>query len=505
MSSDNDPDSLSARTADLITSILERRIRVTLRRVSLIMAWFGLGCAALGGGVIALGVVRNLTLPVISVGLVGLWFLVLVRAFDHTVLHGTRFRLWLLPVYLIPTVLLIVFHLFTPHGAASFMFGPTVSGYFLALIHSASLFKRRFTLQITVLSTLGYVGIYWACARPELQRLVEPLRTVDPVLAQGLADWPLTLLRAFVLFAAGWMLGHVIQVASEAITEVATVIAQFGMIVDPRVRDLLLDGRVGTEGEERELTVVFADIRGFTTFAENYDPPRLLGLMKQYFDLMGVPIRDEEGTIIEYIGDEIMMVFGAPVHQLDHARRAGRAALDMQRVLEQQRPIWEAQGFPRIEVGIGLSCGPMLVGRIGSSERQKYGVLGDNVNLGSRLQGLTREYNVPVLASDAWVAQAGDAFHVREVDCVAVRGRASRVTVYEIVGLADRPLDDTVRRAYDAWAEGLAAFRAQDHATARRALETCIQLKPEDGPARRLICLMSGARETGDAQASLAT
>ena len=489
-SADAPHDPRGSRTDELVASILERRVRTTLRRVSVAMASFSFTIAALGLVLNLTGTLRDLTLPFVCVGLLGLWCVIIVVAVDRAQIGAAGYRRLLLPIYLVPTVLLLVFQWRSPHGASSFMFGPSVFGYFLALVHSASQFRRRLTVAVTGLSVLGYLGVYQLFAHTELQTSLAPVNQIDPILAQGLITWPFFVMRALVMIVAGWMLCHIIEVAYEVITEVANVIAQFGMVVDPRVRDLMLNGQVATEGEERDLTVVFADIRGFTTLAQQWAPPRLLALMKEYFDLMGHPIRTEEGTVIEYIGDEIMTVFGAPVAQHDHAVRAGRLALEMQRVLAEQRPRWESRGYPRIEIGVGLNAGPMLVGTIGSSERQKYGVLGDNVNLGSRVQRLTRDYNVGIIATDAWYARSEGAFHVRELDQVPIKGREGTVTLLEVLGTTDAPLEPQRQATVESWNRALAAYRANDFTVARRALDACLRLSPDDGPARRLVELL---------------
>ena len=485
-------DPVAVRTAELVGSILERRVRMTLRHVSNVLAYFGFGAAALGLLMISLGRLQDVVLPFLLCGGVGVWCRVVVMALDRDT-HGQTYRKLLVPVYVVPTVMLISAQVVLPHGMASIFQGPVVLGYFLIIVFSASLFERRLTLTVTLVSCIAYLSLYGCFVHDYLRQLLSPLAPVDPIFTQDLTGGSLYVVRAIAMLAAGWMLAQLIGVAYDVILEVASVITQFGLVIDPRVRDLMLSGEVGANGEERDVTVLFADIRGFTTFAERWEPARLLGLMKDYFDLMGPPIRNQDGTIIEYIGDEIMTLFGAPARQADHAVRAGRAALEMQRVLADQRPKWESQGYPRIEIGIGLNAGPMLVGRIGSSERQKYGALGDNVNLGSRLQGLTREYGVQILVSDAWAERAGAAFVLRELDHVVVKGRQGGVTIYEVVGFSDEVLPSSQRQLLYAWSAALAAWRAKDVEKARHEVNECLRLCPDDGPARRLLGLLGRA------------
>ncbi|MBM4379313.1 MAG: adenylate/guanylate cyclase domain-containing protein, partial [Deltaproteobacteria bacterium] len=245
-------------------------------------------------------------------------------------------------------------------------------------------------------------------------------------------------------------------------------------------------------GEMREVTVSFADLRGFTALAERTEPPKLLALMREYFDLMDVPIHEHRGTVVEYVGDEVMSLFGAPDDVPGHAEAAGRAALDMTRLLAAQHPKWAAQGFPRLEIGVGLHTGNMMVGFIGSSLRQKYGALGDNVNLGSRLQGLTREFGVTLLASGAWLEQAGGYFRVRPLGDIQVKGRTARVDLYEVRGLAAEPSPAGEEALLAAWEDVLAAQREGTPARLRAALDRCLAIAPLDGPALRLSMLSRG-------------
>ena len=160
--------------------------------------------------------------------------------------------------------------------------------------------------------------------------------------------------------------------------------------------------------------------------------------MKEYFDLMNKEIQREKGTIIKYMGDEIMVLFGAPLPLEEHAARACRAALRMQEVLDAKRPVWNREGKPEVRIGIGIHTGPMLVGIIGSSERYEYGAIGDNVNLASRIQGLTKDYQSPIIISEDTAKLAGDAFQTRKLDCVKVRGRSTEITIFELIGNSGR-------------------------------------------------------------------
>lgn len=478
--------SSSDRTREIVGSVLERRVRVTLLQMFQVVALLMLVSTLFGVVLMAMGRFTGGEATFAMLGVVGVWCWAATRVIRAGG-AGAWYKRLLWPIFLSPTLILMVAAMTRSDGAASVFNGPVTLAYFLCIIVSASLFDRQFTWKVTGVSVTAYLGVYWFLARVGLHRIAGVVAPHDPVFAERIGNETSYVMRAFALVAAGAMVAGLISVAYEIVLEVASVIAEFGTVIDPRVRDLMLAGAVGDEGDERDATVLFADIRGFTTFAEKWEPPRLLRLMKEYFDLMGDPIRSEDGTIIEYIGDEILALFGAPELQPDHAARAGRAALAMQRLLAEQRPRWEAMGYPRIEIGIGLNAGRMLVGRIGSTERQKYGALGDNVNLGSRVQGLTREYGVPIVVTDAWAERAGSGFVLRELDHVQVKGRNNAVTIYALVGATDDSAEAEATALMQSWQVALDALRAEDSAGAREAANACLRLQPDDGPALRLL------------------
>jgi adenylate cyclase len=200
------------------------------------------------------------------------------------------------------------------------------------------------------------------------------------------------------------------------------------------VEDLVADaGALRLGGEKRELTVLFSDIRGFTTLSEGMQPEELVKLMNEYFTVMTEQVFAHRGSLDKYIGDAIMAVFGAPLPEREHALLACRAALDMARVLEELQAKWRANGLPAVSIGVGINTGPMVVGNMGSSTRFNYTVVGDAVNLASRIEGLNKTYGTNILVSEYTYEQVKDAFpQAREVDSVRVRGREQPVRLYEL-------------------------------------------------------------------------
>ncbi len=205
-------------------------------------------------------------------------------------------------------------------------------------------------------------------------------------------------------------------------------------IVSPEIAHEMLQRGVALGGEVRESTVLFADIRGFTTLSEGMPPEELLQLLNAYLGRMCRVIEQEKGVIDKYIGDEVMAIFGAPLAQTDHALRAVTAAVGMLHELalfnrEQKETSTTA---PTLRIGIGVASGPVIAGNVGSPERLNYTVLGDTVNLASRLQGLTKEYHVPLIISGTTQARVALEFSCRSLGKTAVRGRQEETALYTV-------------------------------------------------------------------------
>ncbi len=209
----------------------------------------------------------------------------------------------------------------------------------------------------------------------------------------------------------------------------------FGQYIPPQLVEMMSqssDQDLSMESESRELTVLFADIRSFTTISEQLDPGELKALLNHFFSHMTRLIFQYKGTIDKYVGDMIMAFWGAPVHYGEHAQPAVLAAMDMLAKVEELKPEFKAKGLPEINIGIGLNTGMMSVGDMGCEYRRAYTVIGDAVNLASRLEGLTKYYGVGIVISENTVEQL-HGIVCRKLDRVKVKGKTSGVEVYEPV------------------------------------------------------------------------
>jgi adenylate cyclase len=204
-------------------------------------------------------------------------------------------------------------------------------------------------------------------------------------------------------------------------------------IVDELIRD---PSKAKLGGDRKEITVLFSDIRGFTAFSEKHQPEEVVSLLNEYLGAMTEIVFEHEGTLDKFVGDAIMALWGAPVGQPDHAERAVRCALAMIVRLKELQAKWAAEGRYVIDIGIGINTGEMVVGNMGAEgKKMDYTVIGDNVNLGARLEGLTRKYNNHIIISEYTYERVRDIVRATELDSVTVKGKEKPVVVYDLVGL----------------------------------------------------------------------
>lgn len=274
---------------------------------------------------------------------------------------------------------------------------------------------------------------------------------------QGALLWlggvPLLAGAGFLLFAAGWLapvttfalaiglalLGVLGWRLSGEERERARVRQIFGRYVSEQVVESLLASGTRPElgGQAQQMTVLFSDIRNFTTISERLDAKEVVELLNTYFERACAPLLAEGGSIDKFIGDAVMVEFGSPLPLADHARRGARAAVALAQVAVEFAGWMEARfpgrGLPKFAIGIGLHSGEAVIGNIGSPARMEFTAIGDTVNLASRLEGVTKELGCTILASEATVAAAGGAIATGRSEVVRVKGRAAPVTVFEVI------------------------------------------------------------------------
>ncbi len=253
-------------------------------------------------------------------------------------------------------------------------------------------------------------------------------------------------------------------------------------------------------GDRKTLTVLFSDVRNFSTISEGLDPQQLVGLMSEYFDAMTEKIVANQGLVDKYIGDAVMSVFGAPLPMApeDQAFNACKTGLEMVESARVLGKDWEQRGHAALAIGVGVNTGEMVIGNMGSQTHFNYTVMGDEVNIGSRLEQLTKMFRAAVIISGQTRELVADRVGTRELDLVVVKGRSQPVAIYEVLGL--EPLPESVSRMARIFESGLAAYRQRRWDDAIALFEESLELRPEDGPSSLFIgrCQMLKQRPPAD-------
>ncbi|MEH2250526.1 GAF domain-containing protein [Nostoc sp.] len=234
-------------------------------------------------------------------------------------------------------------------------------------------------------------------------------------------------------------------------------------------------------GERKEVTILFSDIRDYTTLTENLGAAEVVSLLNQYFETMVEAVFNYEGTLDKFIGDALMAVFGAPLPLTEnHAWRAVQSALDMRRRLEEfnQRRIIQTQ--PQIHIGIGISSGDVVSGNIGSRKRMDYTVIGDSVNLSSRLEAVTKDYGCDILLSEFTYQLCSDRIWVRQLDKIRVKGKHQAVNIYELIGDRTTPLDANTQEFLFHYHTGRSAYLSRNFSQAIACFEAAKCIQPQD-------------------------
>jgi adenylate cyclase len=329
-------------------------------------------------------------------------------------------------------------------------------------------------------------GILLAFLLPFLSPLRATLATVAALVAYAglnLVMWqnadlvlPLasSLLVVVAIFGLNMSYGYFVESRSKRqFTEL------FGQYVPPELVDQMArdPSRYTMEGRSEVLTVLFSDIRGFTSIAEGLNPRELSQLLNEYLTEMSNVIGEHRGTLDKYIGDAIMAFWGAPVAEPGHAAQAVSAAMAMQAQLGPLNAAFKARGWPELAIGVGVNTGPMRVGDMGSKLRKAYTVLGDAVNLASRLEGLTKHYGTAIIVGEA-TRKAVPGVVFRELDRVRVKGKDEPVAIFEPVGL-EGSIGKSKQDELRLWQQVLKAYRARDWDQADVALFNLRRLHPD--------------------------
>jgi adenylate cyclase len=266
------------------------------------------------------------------------------------------------------------------------------------------------------------------------------------------------MVMVLVLFTLNMAYGFFIEARGSRL-----IAGLFGQYVPPELVEKMAQNpeQFNMAPRAEELSVLFSDVRGFTTISEALSPEDLSQYINEYLTTMSLVIREKHrGTLDKYIGDAIMAFWGAPVADPEHAKHAVQAALDMQKAAKELNEKFSAKGWPTFKIGIGVNSGVMRVGDMGSQIRKAYTVMGDAVNLGSRLEGITKQYGADIIIGEG-TRERISGFVCREIDRVKVKGKDEAVAIYQPLGMegqVEKPKLDEIKL----WNQALKFYRSQE-------------------------------------------
>ncbi len=351
---------------------------------------------------------------------------------------------------------------------------------------ASELERRALGINLAITGIAGMLGLLFAALLT--RSLVKPVRELlqgTQAIEQGDLNIQIKVSSADELAVLANSFNHMVGELreKEAITET------FGKYVDPRiVKGLIEDRQFAKNGDKRMMTVFFSDLEGFTTMSERYSPESVVKVLNHYFTAMSEPIRRANGIIDKYIGDAIMAFWGPPfTSAAEHPRLACLAALEQMRRIEQfEKLLPDLLGMrsdlPRLNMRIGISMGEVIVGSVGSEVAKSYTVIGDNVNLASRLESANKHYGTNILVCGQVFGMVKDEVECREIDWIRVAGKSQPIRVYEVMGEKDTLSAEMIelRVSFEA---GLAAYRAGNWGEATQRFEKCLALNAREQAA----------------------
>ncbi|MEN8247232.1 MAG: adenylate/guanylate cyclase domain-containing protein [Thermodesulfobacteriota bacterium] len=297
---------------------------------------------------------------------------------------------------------------------------------------SGSLIISALLVQIIFITAIGALTalLLSLIVSKSVSKPIREMESAMQEVAQGNLDVKITIVSNDEIGALGEGFNSMIN----GLKESETIKESFGKYISEEVRDEILSGKVPLDGEMKRATLLFSDLRDFTPFVESTHPKQVVAIMNQYFSEMARAIKEHQGLILQFVGDEIEAVFGAPVPYDDHPDMAIRAALDMQKRLTALNEKLSAQNVKPLRHGIGIHTGAVLAGIIGSKERSSYALVGDTVNLASRIQGLTKDFSCEMILSQTTHDLVTGAYEMEPLSAMQVKGKSREVMIYKLLG-----------------------------------------------------------------------
>lgn len=429
-------------------TLLQSQINATFRRGSLVAAGLGLVSACLILVFESLGLGHGLRLPAIWTLICGSYALLLFLAARAEAIKGLNRYLLMLPFVSLPTVLYVMSALQLPAGSATYITGPPSYIYFFLLILTGFAFSFWLSFLCGLLAGSQYLLIYFAS-----RATLALIQTPDPLMYQDMTSFPMYFFKAFAMVFAGTAIGLLANNARHLIVRILDEEHQrqgverlFGQYVSPEIRDRIIASKLQMAGEKKQMALLFCDIRGFTTISEQHEPEWVVTRLNLFLERMVAAIDARGGVIDKFIGDAILATFGGVIDLDQPCQAAVRAALAMQAAADVLNREWAARGEAIFALGIGIHYGEVLQGPIGSAERREFTVIGDAVNLASRIESQTKDLGQTILISAAVAENLPSAWRERlqALGPVQVKGKARSAELYAVP--AELPISDRQKR-----------------------------------------------------------
>jgi adenylate cyclase len=305
------------------------------------------------------------------------------------------------------------------------------------------------------------------------------------ILLFTLSQYVLHMTSALVAVAGGYGASTVYHLVAER-KQRLLIKSMFSTYVNPSLVEELVEHpeRLVLGGKREELTVLFSDIEGFTTISQSLQPENLVSLLNEYLSVMSEIIFRHDGTLDKYEGDAIMAFWGAPIPQIDHAIRACTSALEMQQAVRGVNEQWRREGKPTFRIRVGVNTGTMIVGNMGATGKFNYTVIGDSVNLASRLEGANKEYKTGIMVSERTFSLVENRILGRELDRIAVKGRSQPVTVFELIRTLAEPIRPAEREFLDFYTNAMGLYYRMQWKQSATLFTSALRLRPEDYPTQ---------------------
>ncbi|EKD84126.1 MAG: Adenylyl cyclase class-3/4/guanylyl cyclase [uncultured bacterium] len=447
--------------------LLDAVINQNLEKGSRIAATFGLLSATVIFTLDHLGITRDFLIPGLWAFLCGVFCLIVYGLARNGRVKGRMRLLVFLGFISAPTLIYVIAFFMLPAGTATYMTGPPSYLYFFMIILTGLLFDPVISVVAGIVAGLEYFTVFLLG-----HQFLLLVQCPDPLMYQDLTSVPIYAFKALLMAFSGLLMGvlsrSTIQLISQILAEEhekENLDRLFGQFVSTEVKNRIIAEKRGVVGEKRELVVLFSDIRSYSTISEKNTPEKMVQQLNRYFDRMIEVINRENGVIDKFIGDAIMATFDGVVPVENPCAAAVKAAISMQHELIRLNTDYENEGLSPFKTGIGIHFGEVIMGTIGCEHRKEFTVIGDTVNIASRIESTTKEHQCYIMFSDAvFRALPADLQALATpIGDIALKGKEIKVALYGIRTLPQtiltQPGDSTVAQGAPCQTGNLASFR----------------------------------------------